>query len=160
MDIPLDGVAGVSGFVRVKFTWHPQLLAHKKVQTTVMSSNKTYLYDDINLEASGPLQSAVDDALISPTSPSVSGGRPSFENTSSVVSNDDTISMAPSSIADTNVLSDATGRAGIVNITLVEARGLRGVDKSGTSDPFVRVKVGKRQVYKTKVIHKTLLPEW
>lgn len=159
VDIPLDGVAGVSGYVKVKFTWHPQLLAHKKAQTTVMSNTRTYLHNDLNLEASGPLQRVETNEsshqTVGTLSPSVSAGRQSLE-TSSLVSYDDSVSIAPSSFG----VSDATGRAGIVTVTLVEARGLRGVDKSGTSDPFVRVKVGKHQVYKTKVKPKTLAPEW
>ena len=30
----------------------------------------------------------------------------------------------------------------------------------GTSDPYVKVKVGSRQIYKTRIIYKTLNPEW
>ncbi|KAI8090290.1 C2 domain-containing protein [Gilbertella persicaria] len=169
VDIPLDGVAGVSGTVQVKFTWHPQLLINKKTQTSVLGATRTYIHDDVNLEASGPLPRK------STSSPFSSGmERTSSEGTRDMVqesltgrqslesnfSYDETASIAHSTIADTTALSDATGSAGIVTITLIEARGLRGVDKSGTSDPFVRVKVAGEQIYKTRYISKTLSPEW
>lgn len=167
VDIPLDGVSGVSGSVQVRFTWQPQLLARKKTHTSVLGTQKTYLHTDVNLEASGPLQrkptarnrsrsSTLESSTMSPLSPT-SPARQSFE-TSSIHA--DTASIATSSIADLSDLSDATGQPGVVKITLLEARGLRGVDKSGTSDPYVRVKVAKGQIYKTKVIPKSLTPEW
>lgn len=34
------------------------------------------------------------------------------------------------------------------------------VDKNGTSDPYVRVRVGNRIVHKSKTITKTLAPTW
>ena len=168
VDIPLDGVQGVSGSVQVKFTWHPQLLVNKKTQTSVLGTTRTYAHDDVNLEASGPLiRNSQQYEVGRISSESLHGGSQlsdPYGNRSSLdsrVSIGDTVSIAASSInADTSAISDATGAAGIVYITLVEARGLRGVDKSGTSDPFVRVKVGREQVYKTKYIPKTLDPEW
>lgn len=168
VDIPLDGVSGVSGSVQVKFTWHPQLLKTKKTHTSVLATTRTYAHDDVNLEASGPLVRSTnqyDMARHSSESYHESqlsdphGSRMSVE--SSRASYEDTVSIAPSSILqDVNTMSNATGQAGSVTITLIEARGLRGVDKSGTSDPYVRVKVGKDQIYKTQVIPKTLDPEW
>ncbi|ORY88542.1 C2 domain-containing protein [Syncephalastrum racemosum] len=47
-----------------------------------------------------------------------------------------------------------------VNVTLVGARNLKAMDKSGTSDPYVRVRVGSKVLLKTKHIKKTLAPEW
>ncbi|KAI8364384.1 C2 domain-containing protein [Blakeslea trispora] len=168
VDIPLDGVAGVSGSVQVNFTWHPRLLINKKTQTSVLGANRTYIHDDVNLEASGPLLNNSGSQWTSSGMERISSesgeshdhrslGRQSFE---SHQTHDETASFETSTMADTRTLSDATGRAGIVTITLLEARGLRGVDKSGTSDPFVRVNVGRDQIYKTKYIAKTLAPEW
>ncbi|KAI8367199.1 C2 domain-containing protein [Choanephora cucurbitarum] len=166
VDIPLDGVAGVSGSVQVKFTWHPRLSVNKRTPTSVLGANQTYVHDDVNLEVSGPLlenpgwSNSNMERISSESGESHdqrSYGRQSFE---SFQMHDDSASLEASTIADTRTLSDATGRAGIVTITLIEARGLRGVDKSGTSDPFVRVNVGKEQVFKTKYIPKTLNPEW
>ncbi|KAI8145236.1 C2 domain-containing protein [Fennellomyces sp. T-0311] len=37
---------------------------------------------------------------------------------------------------------------------------MRTQDKSGTSDPYARVRVGGRVVFKTKTVKKSLQPEW
>ncbi|KAI9485598.1 MAG: C2 domain-containing protein [Benjaminiella poitrasii] len=142
VDIPLDGVAGVSGSVQVQFTWHPQLLVNKKNQTSVLGATRTYVHNDVNLEASGPLprlstssQYSIARSSTESTRSHVPDSRQSLESTHQ--SNfDDTASLAPSSIVDVRALSEATGRSGVVSITLLEARGLRGVDKSG-SEPFL-----------------------
>ncbi|KAI8374245.1 uncharacterized protein BYT42DRAFT_575688 [Radiomyces spectabilis] len=176
VNIPLDGVAGVSGSVRVRFKWQPQLLASKKTQTSVLATKRVYTNDVIT-------SSAIDSNLsLSPTrstfasrsnvsnrydSDNASAGaeRVSFDGGEFTAprSSMDASSIAPSvaaSLDDAAHVSSSIGRDGTVNIWLLEAKGIRGVDKSGTSDPYVRVRVGKQQVYKTKVIKKTLLPVW
>lgn len=55
--------------------------------------------------------------------------------------------------------SDA-GEPGNLTIHIIEADGLLGVDKSGTSDPYVKVNVGEHNVLKTKVKKETLTPFW
>ncbi|KAI8145238.1 C2 domain-containing protein [Fennellomyces sp. T-0311] len=50
--------------------------------------------------------------------------------------------------------------SGTVNVTLLGARNLSAKDKSGTSDPYARVRVGGRVVFKTKTVKKSLQPEW
>lgn len=57
-------------------------------------------------------------------------------------------------------MTESAGANGTLEVQILSARGLRGVDKSGTSDPYVRVKVGKDSSNKTKHIKKTLTPEW
>ncbi|KAG0245974.1 hypothetical protein BG011_002611, partial [Mortierella polycephala] len=52
------------------------------------------------------------------------------------------------------------GQLGNLTIRVIEADGLLGVDKSGTSDPYVKVKVGSQQVMKTKTKKETLTPNW
>ncbi|KAI8987617.1 C2 domain-containing protein [Mycotypha africana] len=114
VDIPLDGIAGVSGTVQVRFTWQPQLLAsNKRQKTSVLATTRTYLHDDVNLEASGPL---IRDSRLTVGT----------ESNQSRASFDDNASISALSFADTAALSDATGKPGIVTITLIEARGLRG----------------------------------
>jgi Ca2+-dependent lipid-binding protein len=175
VDIPLDGVAGVSGSIQVEFIWHPQLLSSKKTQTSVLTSSRTYAHSNLGaVEASAPLprsstisstassqrvrtmsaESSTSDSVV----PERSGSQ-SFESASRY-SVDDAVSIAPSQMEDMGNITNATGRPGKVQFTFIEARGLRGVDKSGTSDPYVRVKVGKSQVFKSKYIAKTLTPEW
>ncbi|CEG70147.1 hypothetical protein RMATCC62417_06095 [Rhizopus microsporus] len=159
VDVPLDGVEGVSGSVQIRLTWHPQLLINKKTQTSVLGTTRTYAHDDVNLEASGPLLRDAESSRISSDSQREPYGRPSVESDSRF-SLDDSVSIAPSSFIDEDQVSDTTGRDGTVIVTLLEARGLRGVDKSGTSDPFVRVRHGRSDIYKTRYISKTLAPEW
>jgi Ca2+-dependent lipid-binding protein len=45
-------------------------------------------------------------------------------------------------------------------ITLVAARGLKAMDRGGTSDPYARIRIGKSVVGKTKHIKKSLEPQW
>lgn len=52
------------------------------------------------------------------------------------------------------------GEPGNLTIHVMEADGLLGVDKSGTSDPYVKVKVGSQNVLKTKTKKETLTPNW
>ncbi|XP_063698220.1 multiple C2 and transmembrane domain-containing protein [Culicoides brevitarsis] len=47
-----------------------------------------------------------------------------------------------------------------LRVTLKEGRGLVAMDKSGTSDPYVKFKVGGRMLYKSKTVHKDLNPKW
>ena len=45
-------------------------------------------------------------------------------------------------------------------VSVVKAEGLLAKDKGGTSDPYVELRVGKEVKAKTKIIEKTLNPEW
>lgn len=45
-----------------------------------------------------------------------------------------------------------------IRVNIVEAKDLKGKDK--TSDPYVKVRVGKHSVHKTKHIKKNNNPEW
>lgn len=57
-------------------------------------------------------------------------------------------------------LLDAAANTGSLTITFIEARGLKAADRGGTSDPFVKLRIGKKDVYKTNHIKKTLTPIW
>ncbi|XP_054630971.1 multiple C2 and transmembrane domain-containing protein 1 isoform X2 [Dunckerocampus dactyliophorus] len=60
-------------------------------------------------------------------------------------------------------LSDVHRKAqlwrGIVSISLIEGRSLQPMDANGRSDPYVKFRMG-HQKYKSKVIPKTLNPQW
>jgi len=56
--------------------------------------------------------------------------------------------------------SGATGERGTLMIRVVEAQDLPSADRNGTSDPYVKVSVGKKNIYRTKTIKKTLSPRW
>ncbi|KAF7723819.1 hypothetical protein EC973_001603 [Apophysomyces ossiformis] len=151
VDIPLDGVAGVSGSVRVRFLWKPQLLVTKKTQTSVLGNDRTYTRLSMSSADAPPIESG---SIVS------AGPAPSeFENASISRKSFDTVSMAPT-MDDIASASGSTGVEGTITVHLIEARGIRGVDRGGTSDPYVRVRVDKQQIYRTKVIGKTLTPEW
>ncbi|KAF9922420.1 hypothetical protein FBU30_007442 [Linnemannia zychae] len=60
----------------------------------------------------------------------------------------------------TIVSSTGAGYSGRLTITVIEAEGLTGVDKSGLSDPYVKVHVNGEHVLKTKVKKETLTPNW
>ncbi|ORX59741.1 hypothetical protein DM01DRAFT_1333202 [Hesseltinella vesiculosa] len=178
LEIPLDGVAGVRGSVFVRFLWHPRLLTNKKSSTSsVLGDSETYASPAVALE---PSRASIDGRRLSMDS-NISAGATSLgaaadqlyyqqegdSHHEREISNN---SAAASSIqgdaaslldADhTTLISDAHGVEGNVTIKIVEARGLRGVDKSGTSDPFTRVRVDNHNVFRTRVIKKTLRPEW
>lgn len=55
---------------------------------------------------------------------------------------------------------EIVGESGTLTIHIIEADGLAGVDKSGTSDPYVKVRVGANNVLKTKVKKENLAPTW
>jgi hypothetical protein len=171
MDIPLDGVAGVSGSVRVRFLWHPRLLANKKAFTSaVLGDSSTYI-DNGQSNITEPLpRSSLSSSLggselgynqqrQSLDFETSVGGRSRASSVNTWQNDTDGQSMV-GSVDDGGTGSNNEGVPGTVTIKLVEARGVRGVDKSGTSDPFIRVRLGNQQIYKTRVIKKTLRPEW
>ncbi|KAH7038720.1 C2 domain-containing protein [Linnemannia elongata] len=53
-----------------------------------------------------------------------------------------------------------SGTVGRLNIQVIEADHLMGVDKSGLSDPYVKVRVNSKEVLKTRVKKETLSPNW
>ncbi|XP_010148124.1 PREDICTED: multiple C2 and transmembrane domain-containing protein 1, partial [Eurypyga helias] len=48
---------------------------------------------------------------------------------------------------------------GIVSVTLIEGRELKAMDANGLSDPYVKFRLG-HQKYKSKIMPKTLNPQW
>ena len=49
---------------------------------------------------------------------------------------------------------------GHVKLDVLEARGLLAADIGGKSDPYIKVCIGKREVFKTEIKKKTLDPVW
>ena len=64
-----------------------------------------------------------------------------------------------SKIAQGELYFDAAYSSGNLTITIWKATGLAAMDRGGTSDPYVVIKVGKNKV-KTTVRAKTLSPVW
>ncbi|KAI8391474.1 C2 domain-containing protein [Radiomyces spectabilis] len=159
VQIPLAGPPDVTGTVRVRFLWQPQLLAKRKTHTSVLSSTTRMLTGVMGLTSSHTTS-------VFDLPPTISPAR-SISNRAGA--NASAHSRTPSlAVTDTSLRSQEheitaseTGNAGgVVKVTLMEARGLRGVDKSGTSDPYVRVTVDQQPVFKSKVIKKSLTPVW
>ncbi|KAI9266580.1 C2 domain-containing protein [Phascolomyces articulosus] len=224
--IPLDGVAGVTGYVRVRFLWQPQLLIRKKTHTSILGTTSVNMNTSATATNSNMLSPTSAANMRSPTlrpqGPSSSLTPPTITRSSTLTpaSSVTSISTPPSTVGvtpprnnnnnnnnnnnmnnmnngtnasttsshvrspsqassvlsvqdrrsiDTMSMNDdglqhgdgtSTGMDGMLTIKIIEARNLRGVDRTGTSDPFVRLRVGKKQVYKTKHIKKTLTPQW
>ncbi|CAG8489756.1 8039_t:CDS:10 [Acaulospora morrowiae] len=77
---------------------------------------------------------------------------PSVEN-NGVVKNS-TYNVSESSEAE------STSESGSLRLTIIEAKDLIAADSGGTSDPYVKVKFNKKDIYKTQTIKKTVNPKW
>ncbi|XP_035148107.1 multiple C2 and transmembrane domain-containing protein 1 isoform X7 [Callithrix jacchus] len=47
-----------------------------------------------------------------------------------------------------------------LDITLRKGQSLAARDRGGTSDPYVKFKIGRKEVFRSKIIHKNLNPVW
>jgi C2 domain len=47
-----------------------------------------------------------------------------------------------------------------LKVHIISGHNLVAMDKSGTSDPYVKFKAGSRMLHKTKTVHKDLNPVW
>ncbi|KAI9493901.1 C2 domain-containing protein [Zychaea mexicana] len=117
--IPLDGVAGVSGHVRVRFLWQPQLLIRKKTHTSILGTTTVNMNTSTNSSSN----------MLSPTSAATM--RPSPTSASSIVSMQDrrsidTMSINEDALATQQGDGTATGMDGTATVQLIEARNLRG----------------------------------
>jgi len=57
-------------------------------------------------------------------------------------------------------VSGATESYGMLHIHVISANDIIAADSSGTSDPYVKIMRGKKEIGKTKTIKKTLSPTW
>ncbi|KAF8624817.1 hypothetical protein AX15_005704 [Amanita polypyramis BW_CC] len=55
---------------------------------------------------------------------------------------------------------ETVNNQGLLHVTLIDGQDIRGVDRSGKSDPFAVFSLNGRKVYKSQVKKKTLNPEW
>lgn len=226
IDLPLEGVKGVTGSVRIRILWQPQLLARKKQHTSILSSGAKVLTGTAGatmgagmavigggaaiagegLQLGGKVVGGglnvgtkviggglnVGSKVVGGGGKAIGGGLSSVFGMvrksskqdvkseaddgnqsgsmtvpeSGVIPNSQSTSTSTmngqnkrNSMDPRGDLTETTGANGTVEVHVVSARGLKGVDKSGTSDPFVRLKVGKDHS-KTKHIKKSLDPQW
>ncbi|CAO3643790.1 unnamed protein product [Cunninghamella blakesleeana] len=87
-----------------------------------------------------------------PTGPSASTR--SSQSNSTLATTDANGASETASINNTDFSSK------VLQIHLLEARNLKAMDRGGTSDPYARVRMGNKQVFKTSCIKKTLTPTW
>ncbi|CAO3598044.1 unnamed protein product [Absidia cylindrospora] len=210
--IPLDGVAGVSGFVRVRFLWQPQLLTTRKTHTSMLTTMRTMTYGGKSPTSSGSnafglgkspsLSSQLSASHMPPLPPSrvtplSSNSTPRKENSidsqfvnqqqqqqqeqqqqqsqqqqqqqpQTHMTHSRNISRSSQQSHNSNIESihsrslatPSISSHGTVTVHIIGARGLPGVDKNGTSDPFIQVRLHHHNLYKTKTIKKSLDPEW
>ncbi|KAI8061632.1 hypothetical protein BC940DRAFT_279508 [Gongronella butleri] len=213
--IPLEGEKNVSGHVRVRFLWQPQLLTTRKTHTSMLQTMRTMTYRGTMTSklASGatlapPQSDGQTTKSVSPPSTWASSPPPLPPSSPTTHRNDanaqqqqkqhdEHVAFSPDTAADTSddhhmlkprpstsSLSSTSSRRrilsalsspssvslsrhrqsiqslGTVTVHLLSARNLPGVDKSGTSDPYVQVRMNNHTLHKSNVIKKSLTPEW
>lgn len=135
-DIPLDGVAGVTGSVRVRLKWDPQLLLRARTHSTFMSATRrmttkmgTTAFNWGEKPASrsntGPLKSIMEDDK-------------------RAIKSDHSPPPPPTGAVE-----------GTIVLSIMEARDLK-----GKVNPVVHVQLGNLSTYKTKKVKKSTNPEW
>jgi len=61
---------------------------------------------------------------------------------------------------DANMYIDYIVDMGILRVDLLDGSDIRGVDRSGKSDPYAVFTLNGDRVYKSQIIKKTLAPQW
>ena len=130
--IPLDGVAGVTGSVHVRFLWQPQLLARRKTETSVLGST-TRIGTNLSMSSTSSDPANAPRPMKSMSSLALSDGggmhsRTGSESGSFVLkrSSTDINSIATTIEDEGQGLSDTAGVDGTLKVRIIEARGLRG----------------------------------
>ncbi|KAI8080792.1 C2 domain-containing protein [Gilbertella persicaria] len=88
---------------------------------------------------------------VSTSSSTTSSAAPATNEENANISPSSSIMQQSRSIGDENAT---------IQVNLVEARNLKAMDRGGTSDPYCRVRVGNKVLYKTRHLKKTLSPDW
>ncbi|RCH96904.1 hypothetical protein CU097_001281 [Rhizopus azygosporus] len=157
-----------TGTLTVRLTWRPDLVARKRTNTSLFSAT-TRMFTQAPGEVVGAGIGAGTKVFGAGVSALGSGflGRMGTkrlsDDTSSVLSREatNTSSIEPStSRSSSSIQRSVSDDAVTVQVQLIEARDLKAMDRGGTSDPYCRVRVGNKVVYKTRHIKKTLTPEW
>ncbi|KAI7866079.1 C2 domain-containing protein [Spinellus fusiger] len=124
-DIPLDGVAGVTGSVCVRFLWQPQLLTRKKTHTSVLGTARTMTSQSIlqsNTRTIGERARSI-----------LSYENQVFESTDhQPIHNNPPLSATETMDYNYQDSDSNRGMEGSILVHIIEARGLRGVDNQPT----------------------------
>lgn len=169
-DIPLEGVAGVTGSIRVRFKWEPQLLLRRKTHTTFMGTTRrmTTKMGTTAFNWSQPPKNTSSAPPLPPVSEKLT-----TRNIGSKIANmvDSTANSVMNStqtkreeqqpkfnipVHDHDFLVKTS--PGVATVNILEARGLRG--DGDKLNPQVIVHIGRNQILKTKKLKKTINPNW
>ncbi|KAF9452575.1 transmembrane protein [Macrolepiota fuliginosa MF-IS2] len=55
---------------------------------------------------------------------------------------------------------ESINNMGVLRVDLLDGQGIRGVDRSGKSDPYATFQLNGQKVFKSQTLKKTLTPEW
>ncbi|ORX82449.1 hypothetical protein K493DRAFT_342190 [Basidiobolus meristosporus CBS 931.73] len=117
-------------------------------------TNSPSMQEDMADDRSGPHESQSE--LSVPQSPGID-----MANTRLSISNLDDVSVISGDSSALDQYSDEKcGEPGFLTVDILQGKELPAVDSNGLSDPYVRVRWGRKAVYKTKIIKKTLEPKW
>ncbi|KAI8333575.1 C2 domain-containing protein [Chlamydoabsidia padenii] len=176
------------GSLKVRLLWQPQLLARKRTGTSLFSAT-TRMFTSApgavagaGFDAGGKVLGASFDALgsgIRGFGKFAGGGGGKKEDVPVVASTTSSgtpiVTPEPSRISMSTINTTSNGNDVVnssstvneggfalknIQVALLGARNLKAMDRGGTSDPYARVRIGNKVVYKTKHIKKTLTPEW
>jgi len=99
--------------------------------------------------------SATDVSMVSPSKSLRADSTMTLDKTSTELDNTDMTSVVSGGDPEVD------GQVGTLHIHVLEAKDLPAVDSSGTSDPYVKIMKGKKEIGKTKVIKKNNVnPQW
>jgi Ca2+-dependent lipid-binding protein len=170
------------GRFTVALLWRPELVARKRTNTSLFSATtRVFTHAPSNAfgagkDAGGKVIGAGTKVFGTGVSAIGSGirgigkmGRSSSTSSNSIISkssSNNDIPPVPVIPLFRDLSSDFSESAGdieegaMVNITIIEARNLKAMDRGGTSDPYCRVHMRNKAIYKTRHLKKTLSPDW
>ncbi|KAI7904507.1 C2 domain-containing protein [Cokeromyces recurvatus] len=134
IEIPLDGQAGDTGSVRVRFKWDPQLLLRRKTHTTFMGTTRR-------------MTTKLGTTVFNWSQPPKNTTRENVSSLGLLPENQ----QEKENTTTQQITSSSRGR---LTIQIIEARGLKG------ENTIVYVNLGKNQVMKSKKVKKTTTPKW
>lgn len=173
------------GTITLRLTWRPELVARKRTGTSLFSAT-TRVFTSVPGSALGAGKDVVGagfgaggkvfGAGASALGSGIRGigkiGRKSPTEEvvpplpTEVITPVATKSSATNSVISTSPSNSTHQRSMTVDdgatfqVSLIEARNLKAMDRGGTSDPYCRVRVNNKVVFKTQHVKKTLAPEW
>jgi len=159
---PLTGPNG-KGSITVRLLFQPELLQRKRTTTAIESVAKKVAGVPMGVVGGGAkaLEVGVGGG-VKALGMGMDGIGSGLKATGSLLGLGSNKNSEKSSLPPPPNSSDAGGvqLRGELKVTLIEAKGLKAVDRGATSDPYVKVRQGKNDIFKTATIKKNLNPQW